>query len=208
MIFCILQKPRPRPMVLSGLAALAVAAAFSTHLRAQTADVASLQVVVPLDVSDVTEDTIGIEVGCLVYSSLAPDLGPIGAGRVVIIRNWISVDTYDAFQARFANAAIPTSFEQLDLAQLGGTIAVVAHEMERAMLAGWTHGECHLGVYAPRISTVGEFGSTPLDCYATETVEPVALCAFPGTDLITETRFSRPGFALDGTVQTLPGIDE
>jgi hypothetical protein len=169
----------------------------------------NLTVVVPLDVTDLTDDVFGIEIGCLAYSSLlGEDNNIVGAGRVAVLDADRDPLRTEAFKATFADASIYTTFVDHDFNALPVEVLADVNDISDGQLRGWTHGECNLAIYFGDTTEAGNYGGAPADCAATQEREDVARCIFPESESVEQIKFSREGFDLNGQLETLPGVDD
>lgn len=156
----------------------------------------NLTVVVALDVTDLTDDVFGIEIGCLAFSTLLGARDSIvGAGRVAVLDANRDPLQIEAFKATFADASIYTTFvdhgfNPLPVEVLADVNDILDGQM-RGHLRSWTHGECNLGIYFGDTTEAENYGGAPADCAATTELEDVARCIFPGSKSVDQIKFSQ-----------------
>lgn len=160
----------------------------------------ALKVTVPTEIFEVTEDVYAVDIWCGADSSLRPKNDQqVGSGRVVIT----SSDSFE-FNDRLNTIYLDeqgrtTHVITGDLDTMVDTADVYICPNANREMAGWTHGTCQLGILHGD-DTEGDLeeGDVPFDCTETEAVEPVAICAYPGSDIKVYPKFARSGFYTDG----------
>ena len=161
-----------------------------------------LEVTIPVEISNVTDDVYAIEIVCWAMSSLlSKDDQTIGVGRLIIAdevfaREGIFIES--EFIKMFETAEVTPEFAVEDLKDYRGEQTVYVDAYRGGTITGWTHGSCELFVMHSGYGEANPTSGTPLDCYETELSEPVALCAWPGSALQQSVQFQRAGFDEDG----------
>lgn len=157
---------------------------------------------VPVTLTDLTDDVYAVEIVCWLFSSLLrEDDQNIGLQRVIIASEDYIPENFmepSEIETMFENSPVSTDVIHDRLQGFNDGVSLLIEANSDQSIFGWTHGSCNLNIFHDDLGVANANADAPVDCYQTPEVEPVALCKWPGSELISQVQFSRPGFDLEG----------
>lgn len=165
-----------------------------------------LSVDVPLQVSDLAHGAYGIQISC---DAMSGDGDFVATGNTYLIDNSVYEANKMAFYELMADDI--AIVQSVDISNLDdyGTVNVEVIQNLGYQIDSWVTGRCDLFINHGAITNEVVLSSTPRECdLPIGFDDTVATCSWPGSELVSVVTFERPGFNEDGTLATLPGIDE
>lgn len=192
--------------MLRNIATIAVLFALGQQTFAQ-GEPPTLTVDVPVQISDLTRDVYGIQLDC---DALSSDGNFVASGRT----NFIESSVWQQYQSELSQLYGSDDVDNIVLGELssledGDTIRVFVVQNEGYQIDGWVKGRCDLLIMhgTPSHASVRTSSADFCDPAPGNDVD-ISACAWPGSDLVTVASFVRPGFNPDGTLASLPGVDD
>lgn len=179
-----------------------IASALADQAVAQD-DPPTLTASIPLEVSDLTRDVYGIGVDCFAMSAAGDT---VASGGTYLIETEVynsQSDAYEEITAEEIDSIMPSDLATLEA---GETIEVKMYQRAGKQIDAWVTGRCELRIShgTPPNSVVESSAARVCD---SNNGDNIAICAWPGSELVSEVTFVRPGLNADGTPEALPGVD-
>lgn len=185
------------------LFSLGICLAVGSGVVAQDTPQSVMTVTVPVQVSDLAGEAFGVGIYC---ELLTTNRETVGWGSTYLIQT----KTFSAYREKLEDFYnVQSRVLPDDLTETNTRVDVQIYANNDAYVESWTNGYCQLDIEWGDVA-LGEFGAGQAeDCgTASPNVDLMSMCAWPGSELVGEVTFVRPGFNADGTLATLPGVDQ